>query len=448
MKVVVVGAGITGLAAAYELLRASTEVGVEVTVYEAAARPGGCIRTSRFAGVPLDEGPDAFLARVPWAVELCRELGLEGDLVSPAQREAYVYSRGALRTLPRPNVLGVPLDFAALAASGIVSSEGVDRASQELSLPGSPLEGDESVGALVRRRLGDEVAERLVDPMIGGINASSVDDLSVRAAVPQLAQAATSHASLVQGLKKLAATAAVDPNAPVFFAPTGGMERLVDALVRELGNRLRLSAPIVDLADLDADRMILTVPASDVARLTAPVSTTAAALLASIDYASVALVSLAFAGADVAHPMSGSGFLVPAVEGQTITACSWASSKWAHLGQGDTVILRVSVGRYGDDRAMTLDDEALVAAVRADLEEMMGLIAEPHAVRISRWERSLPQFRPGHLDLVADIERTLAHDAPWLQATGAWARGLGVPACIQQGRQAARAIAAQGAVIR
>ena len=448
MKVAVVGAGITGLAAAHELLRAGREVVAEVTVYEASARPGGCIRTSRFAGLPVDEGPDAFLARVPWAVELCRELGLEGEFVSPAQREAYVYSRGALRALPQPHVLGVPVDFDALAASGIVSPEGVDRARQEPDLHGSPLEGDESVGALVRRRLGDEVAERLVDPLIGGINASCIDDLSVRAAVPQLAEAATSHASLVKGLKKLAAGTQVDPHAPAFFTLPGGMGRLVDELARELGDRLRLSTPVSNLADLDADRVIVTVPAPAAARLSAPVSATAAAGLAGIDYASVVLVSLAYDAADFVQPMAGSGYLVPAGEGRAITACSWASSKWAHLGLDDSVVLRVSAGRYGDDRAVALDDDALVAAVRADLELTMGLNAKPHAVRISRWERSLPQFRPGHLELVADIERALAHDAPWLQATGAWARGLGIPACIHQGREAARAILSRGAVAR
>ena len=173
-----------------------------------------------------------------------------------------------------------------------------------------------------------------------------------------------------------------------------------------------------------------------------------AELLGGIDYASVVLVSLAFNTADVDHSMAGSGYLVPAVEGRTITACSWASSKWDHVGSPDTVMMRVSVGRYGDDRALSFDDDALLDAVRTDLVATMGLEAEPHTVRISRWERSLPQFRPGHLELVADIEQTLAQDAPWLQVTGAWARGLGVPACINQGRQAAQASLTEGAIVR
>ncbi|WP_420620789.1 protoporphyrinogen oxidase [Candidatus Poriferisocius sp.] len=444
MKVAVVGAGITGLAAGYEAAKA----GAEVVVYEAAERAGGRILTSELAGQPVDEGADAFLARVPWAVDLCQELGLAADLVSPAQRAAFVYSRGALRAVPQPNVLGVPLDFDTLAASGIVSADGVDRARQEPDLAGSPLAEDESVGGLVRRRLGDEVADRLVDPLIGGINASSIDDLSVRAAVPQLAEAAARGPSLVREMRRLAASSTADPDAPVFYSLPDGVGRLTDELARRLEQRLRLSSPVVDLSELDADQMIVTLPAGAASALVAPVSATAADLLHSIDYASVVLVSLAFDTADVDHPMAGSGYLVPAVEGRTITACSWASSKWSHVGTADTVVLRVSAGRFGDDRALALDDDALLEAVVDDLSLTMGLDAEPHAVRISRWERSLPQFRPGHLELVADIERALSQDAPWLRVTGAWARGLGIPACINQGRQAARASVSDGAVAR
>lgn len=444
MKVAVVGAGITGLAAGYEAAKA----GAEVVVYEAAERAGGRLLTTELAGQPVDEGADAFLARVPWATELCQELDLGAELVSPAQRAAFVYSRGALRALPQPNVLGVPLDFDALAASGIVSTDGVDRARQEPDLAGSPLAGDESVGGLVRQRLGDEVADWLVDPLIGGINASSIDDLSVRAAVPQLAEAASQGPSLVRELRRLVASSMADPDAPVFYTLPDGMGRLTNELADWLDDRLRLASPVADLGELDADQVIVTLPAAAASELVAPVSARTAELLGTIDYASVVLVTLAYDFADVDHPMAGSGYLVPAVEGFTITACSWASSKWAHVGSPDSVVLRVSAGRYGDDRALALDDDALLEAVRADLAATMGVEAEPQEVRISRWERSLPQFRPGHLELVADIEQSLAHDSPWLRVTGAWARGLGVPACIHQGRLAAQASVADGAVAR
>ncbi|MCY4273714.1 MAG: protoporphyrinogen oxidase [bacterium] len=449
MKIAVVGAGITGLAAGHE----AAEAGADVAVYEAADRAGGRIRTSELGGQPVDEGPDAFLARVPWAVELCRELGLDRDLVSPAQRTAFVYSRGALRALPQPSVLGVPLDFDALAASEIVSPRGVNRARRETEMPGSPLLGDDSVGRLVRRRLGDEVADRLVDPLIGGINASRVDELSIRAAVPQLAQAASRGPSLVRELRRVAASSPADPDAPVFYTLPGGLERLTDELSNRLGHRLRLSSPVGDLGQLDADKVIVTVPAHAAQTLVAPLSARAADLLGTIDYASVALISLAFDAASVNHPMAGSGYLVPAVEGRTITACSWASSKWGHVGSSDTgssdtVVMRVSIGRHGDERPLTMSDRALLDAVREDLAFTMGIDAQPRATRISRWPRSLPQFRPGHLELVDEIEQSLASDAPWLQVTGAWARGLGIAACIHQGRQAARASVAGGASAR
>ncbi len=444
MKIAIVGAGITGLAAGYEAVRA----GAEVVVYEASERAGGRLLTTELAGQPVDEGADAFLARVPWAIELCQELGLGAELVSPAQRAAFVYSRGALRALPQPNMLGVPLDFDALAASGIISEEGVDRARQEPELAGSPLAGDQSVGELVRRRMGDELADRLVDPLVGGINASSIDHLSVRAAVPQLAEAASWGSSLVRELRRLAASSTADPAAPVFYTLPGGLGRLTDELTDQLGDRLRLSSPVADLGEIDADQVIVTLPADAARALVAPVSARTAELLGTIDYASVVLVSLAYDAADVEHPMAGSGYLVPAVEDRTITACSWASSKWAHVGSPNTVVLRVSAGRYGDDRALTLGDDALLEAVRADLAATMGLDAQPHTIRISRWERSLPQLRPGHLDLVANIEQTLAQNVPWLRVTGAWARGLGIPACIHQGREAAQVSVAQGAVSR
>jgi len=199
--------------------------------------------------------------------------------------------------------------------------------------------------------------------------------------------------------------ATTDPEAPVFYSLPNGVGRLTDELVSRLGQRLRLSSPVTDLGELDADQVIVTLPADVASALVAPVSSAAAELLGEIDYASVVLVSLAFSAAGVDHPMAGSGHLVPAVEGRTITACSWASNKWSHVGTADTVVLRVSAGRYGNDRALALGDDALLEAVVDDLSLTMGLDAEPHAVRISRWERSLPQFRPGHLELVADIER-------------------------------------------
>jgi protoporphyrinogen/coproporphyrinogen III oxidase len=234
---VVVGAGITGLAAAWE----ATGHGASVVLVDPEP-PGGKLRSSAFDGTTLDESADAFLARVPDGLELCRELGMEGELVSPAARNAYVWSRGALRPLPHGHVLGVPTDLDELGSTGIVSAAGVERARRDLARPLVAPDGRPTIGAFVRDRLGDEVLERLVDPLVGGINAGDCDELSLAATVPQLDAAARSGARSLMEACAAQRAAVADPSAPVFFAPRGGMGTLVDALVRavgEAGGRVR-----------------------------------------------------------------------------------------------------------------------------------------------------------------------------------------------------------------
>jgi protoporphyrinogen/coproporphyrinogen III oxidase len=453
VDLVVVGAGITGLAAAWE----ASGRGATVTVVDPDA-PGGKLRSSAFAGGSLDESADAFLARVPEGIELCRELGIDGDLVSPALRTAYVWSRGELRALPRGHVLGVPTDLDELAATGIVSPAGLERARADLTTPLEPPSGDPAIGSFIRERLGDEVLDRLVDPLVGGINAGDTDLLSLAATVPQLDAAARSGApSLMEACARQAAGA--DPSAPVFHAPRGGMGSLVTALVEALGARgvifqrdtvgglqpdgTRWSVRPGDggtgaAPAWHADRVVVTTPAPVSARLVGAVAPGAAALLAGIPMTSVVMVSLAVPRDAIDRELDASGYLVPRTEGRLLTACSWTSAKWAHLGQGDTVWLRASAGRDGDDRATALDDGPLVEAVLGDLAVTMALRGRPDEVRVTRWDASFPQYRPGHLDRVADIDADLAAAAPGLAVTGAAFRGLGVPACIRQGRAAAR----------
>jgi len=418
-----------GLAAAYELRRRLPEA--SIVVHEAADRWGGKVATSPFDGRPVDRGADAFLARVPWALDLCRELGIEATLVSPATSAAYVWWDGELRKLPAGLVLGVPTDLAALRSSGIVS-EPVDV--RPAARPLSP-DDDISVGALVRPQLGDAVFERLVDPLLGGINAGDGDRLSVRAAAPQLAAAAERDRDLVLGLR-----AAPPPQAgPVFYAPIGGMGVLVDALVDWLQAHdvsLR-SESIVSAGDADADAVVVALPAHDASEWLGAVAPATAQQLATIAYASVALATMAFDRSCVHRPLDGSGYLVPRTTGLLTSACSWASSKWAHLDDSEHVIVRMSTGRIGDERFADLDDDTLVARLLAELAETSAIDGTPREVRVSRWMRSFPQYEPGHLDLVERIERKLAEEAPNIVLTGAAFRGLGVPACIRQGREAA-----------
>lgn len=490
----VVGGGISGLAAAWEGRRR----GARVAVFEAGPRAGGTLQTSPVAGVDLDESADAFLARVPDAVDLCAELGIDTDLVSPASGAAYVWLDGGLRRLPPDQLLGVPTDLDAVAASGLLSPAGVARARLDLSLPddrstsrsaaaeptnpsgtagpGGPVghvgtvgpvgpvgpvgtveSVDESVGDLVRRRLGDEVLDRLVAPLVGSIYAGECDHLSLQVSAAQLAAARDrdpSDPSLVRAAAALRAQA-VESGRPVFLAPAGGMGRLADALARALADDLRTRTTVAGLppegsgwrispTDVTADAVVVATPAFVSAPLLSTLAPDAAAFLAGIDHASVALVALAVPRDGIDHPMDGSGFLVPRSAGLLLTACSWVTTKWPHLAVDPSVaVLRASVGHDGDDRGRTLSDSELVAGLLADLRTTMGVRAAPTEVRISRWPRSFPQPRPGHLAAVAAAERALARVSPRLAMAGSWARGVGVPACVRGGRAAAaRALAA------
>lgn len=426
---IVVGGGIAGLAAAWE----ARSRGAEVVVVEAADRAGGKIRSSPVAGVALDESADAFLARVPEAVDLCRELGLD-DLVSPATGRAYIWAGDALRPLPTDQLLGVPTDLDAVAESGILSAAGIARAQEDLARaddrPGS--DGDEAVGTLIRRRLGDEVLDKLVAPLVGGIWAADCDALSLQVATPNLAEARRRDPSLLRGAAEVRA-AATATDRPVFLAPRGGLVQLVDALAARLDVRtghpvdaLERTAGGWRVGDLAAPAVVLATPAFVTARLVG--------IDLDVDYASVALVALAVPRDGIDRELDGSGFLVPQSEGRLLTACSWTSTKWAHLPVDPaTVLLRASAGRAGDERALGFSDDALVGALRADLADTMGLRAAPVDVRVTRCLRSFPQPRPGHLDRIAAIDAALPRG---LALAGAWRNGVGIPACIRSGRRA------------
>ncbi len=454
MRAVVVGGGISGLAAAHAL----AVEGADVTVLEADDRLGGKIRTTPFGGRIVDEGPDAFLARVPQAVDLCRRLGLGPQLVSPATGSASLWLDGTMKAIPPGLVLGVPVDFEPLAASGVLSREGLERARLEPTLAGSPVTDDVTIGDLIRARYGAEVHERLVDPLLGGINAGRTEELSLDVGAAQLALVARRAASLTEGLRAQREANPPDPSAPVFFAPRSGMATLVEALaaaLADLGAEVRSGATVatlerradrwlVELADghhLDADRVVVATPSFVAAPLLAPHSPMAAEHLAAIRYASVTLVTLAYDDDAVARPLTGSGFLVPRTEGRLLTACSVFSNKWPHLAAPGSVILRASVGRHGDERWRDLDDAELADAVHGELAAALGLTAGPTSVRISRWERSFPQFPAGHLGVMARVERALQDDAPGVVVTGAYLRGVGIPACIGSAQSAAALVA-------
>ena len=449
--VVVIGGGISGLAAAYRLNVATHAP--RVTVLESSNRLGGKIVSSPFGGVNVDEGPDAFLARVPDAINLCKELGIDSAFISTASKGAFIATRGKLRRLPDGLMLGVPTRLRQVAMSGIVSPLGLARAGLDLVLPDSWNGHDESVGHLISRRMGREVAERLVDPLVGSINASDTFELSAQMSTPQIAEAARKHRSLIMGLRELQSKQTAS-SGPMFYSFEAGVGLLVDRLVAaltdvDLKTNTAVSALSTDATGryvitaggetIVADAVVMATPAHVTSKLVASIAPAAAEILGTIEYASVALVTMAFRSTDIGVDLDGSGLLVPQPEGLLMTAASFGHRKWPHWQRAnpDRVVLRISAGRYGDDRAMHLDDDELVDTLAREAAQLLDITGPVLEWRVSRWPSSFPQDRPGHSEVVGRAEAALASAAPGIELTGSSYRGVGIPACIRQGNEAA-----------
>jgi oxygen-dependent protoporphyrinogen oxidase len=445
VRVLVIGGGLAGLTAAYLL----TRDGHHVTVLESAPEPGGKLRRTEVGGVVLDVGAEAMLNRRPEGVALARELGLEA--VHPAVQSSRIWTRGELRPLPR-SIMGVPLDLQELRESGVLSEEGLTRV--EAEQPGLPVDDDLSVGDLVGSRLGEEVVDRLVEPLLGGVYAGHARRLSARATVPQLVFLATNGPLLDAEVPA--------SDAPVFAGLPGGMAGLTEALAAQVS--VRADATVRELARtesgwavvvsatthperLEADAVVLATPAAPTARLLQEVAPSAAAELAGIEYASMVVVTFAFPAAEVSTASTGdsSGFLVPPVDGRAIKASTFSFAKWGWVraagAEHGLVHLRTSLGRHGEEATLQRPDEELVAASLADLAEATGLSAAPVDAHVQRWGGGLPQYAVGHLDWVARIRFAVA-EVPGLALCGAAYDGVGIPAVIGSARQAVSGLGA------
>lgn len=442
---VVVGAGVAGLTAARLLARD----GHRVTVLEGASRIGGKLHRAEVGGVGVDVGAEAMLARRPEGIGLAREVGLE--VVHPTAATSRIWTGGRLRPLP-PSVMGVPRDLAALERSGVLTAAGLERV-RTAEDGASPLDDDVSVGDLVEARLGAEVVDRLVEPLLGGVYAGHARLLSARAAVPQLVEMAR-RGSLVEQAGALATS-----DAPVFGGVEGGVSRLPEALAATPGVTVRTSATVrelhrtatgfrlvvgstIDPEVVEAPRVVLAVPAAPAARLLRELAPVAAAELGTIEYASMAVVTFAFPAADVAAvpALDGtvSGFLVPPVDRRGIKAATFSFAKWGWIREaGDAagvLLLRASLGRHREEAALQRDDDELAEIALADLREATGLAAAPVDVHVQRWGGGLPQYAVGHLDRVARIRADVAR-VPGLSVCGAAYDGVGIPACIASARR-------------
>jgi protoporphyrinogen/coproporphyrinogen III oxidase len=478
--VVIVGGGIAGLAAAFFL----RDEPVRVTVLEGSPRLGGKLSVSEVAGVAVDEGAEALLTTRPEGTGLIAQVGLAGDRAEPGTTSSAIWTLGALRPLPRRQFMGVPSDLAELARSGVVSGAGAARASQDLELPPTMRDGDVPVAEFVGARFGAEVVDRLVDPLLGGVYAGRSSDLSFDATMPALAAASRRYRSLAQAAGSLLPPPVPDPAGdqdlapagtrsggsvfttlagglgllPAFLAKASGAQVQTNAVTRALspapaapgagrGWRLTVGSAAAE-EHIDADAVIIAVPARPAGRLLAgvPGASAAATAFGAISYASMAIVTLAyprsaFPGAGLAA-LGWSGYLVPAVDGRAVKAVTFSTVKWPHLadaavsGAEPLEIVRCSVGRIGEEALLQRADEDLAAVAAAELAAATGVRGGPVAHRVTRWGGALPQYTVGHLDRVARIRDAVAGQ-PGLAVCGAAYDGVGIPACVATARAAA-----------
>jgi oxygen-dependent protoporphyrinogen oxidase len=443
LDVAIVGAGIAGLAAAFDL-RAR---GLTVRVLEATTRSGGVIATEHFDGWTIDSGPDSLLVQKPAAVTLCRELGIADRLIPTlVPRTAYVLREGQLHAIAEGSFLGFPITLGALARSRLFSLAGKARMAGEVLTPRRTVDEDESIAAFVGRRFGREAVDYLADPLLAGIHAGDVDRLSIRALFPRLVDAERRSGSVIRALRALQ----VRPSPQgAFVSLPGGTGELVDALSGALAPGIvvtnarvtRLSRSGTYSIDstagpLRARSVVLAVPAYVSGSLLRPIDSTLADLCEAVPYASTATVAFGYRRDQVSHPLRGTGFVVPRTEGLALLAGTWVSSKWPGRAPTGHVLLRGYLGGGRDPRRLDAGDEELVAAARQEFTELLGISGLPLFTRLYRWTRQSPQYEVGHLQRVVNIERHLTA-LPGLFVTGSGFRAIGIPDCISDGRMTA-----------
>lgn len=465
VRYLVIGGGISGLAAAWELVQHVP--GAEVTVLDASDRPGGKLRGARVSGVGVDVGAESVLARRTEALDLIAEVGLGERLVHPTGASAAIWSRGEIHPIPRRTLLGVPADPADLGS--LLTPQEIARISAEV--PDAVAAQDISVGELVAIRLGDAVVDRLVEPLLGGVYAGHARRISAAAAAPALLAAARAGESLVSTAARAVPappTENASPRPPVFAGLAGGLHQLPAALVERLTERgvvvrsgtiVRelhrtdqgwqvVSGPVPSPEVHEADRVVLALPPAPAARLLRDVAPEASGALSIVETASMAVLTFAFAASEL-PTLNGSGFLVPPRDGRFIKAATFSAAKWdwvrAHgVGAGldgeDVVLLRASVGRHREEASLQHPDPVLLDRALADLSLAIGsALPTPVARHVRRWGGGLPQYAVGHLDLVATVKAGVAA-CPGLAVAGAAYDGVGIPACIGSGRAAARQV--------
>jgi len=467
VKLVVVGGGITGLAAAHRAVELARERGqsLDLTLLEASSRVGGTIATERRDGFLVECGPDSFLSEKPWALALCGRLGLDDRLVRTDDRfrRTFVAWGGALHPLPEGFQLLAPTHLRSLLASRLFTWPGKLRMALDLVLPRGGT-ADESLGAFVRRRLGREALERAAQPLVAGIYTADPDELSLTATMPRFAELERRERSVILALWRAArrapATGTSGARWSLFVTLTDGMEELVRALADRLpAGAIRLKTRVAGVGRaegggwrvathdgdvLAADRVIVAPEAHQAARLLRYLDPSLALLLEGIPYASSATVTLAYRRAAIRHPLDGFGFVVPHAEGRPIIAGSFSSVKYPGRAPDGHALLRVFLGGALREAVLDEDDERLAEIARAQLGALLGIGEAPLWTRATRYVKAMPQYHVGHMARVETIERALARH-PGLALAGGAYRGVGIADCVRSGEDAAlRALEGEG----
>lgn len=472
-RAAVLGGGMTGLTAAYYLQReaAAQNLPLEVTLVEASGRLGGMVNTLRRDGCFIERGPDSFLARKLPMIRLAEELGIADELTgtNQAARKTYIVRDGVLHLMPAGLYLGVPTSESSFLETGLVSEEGKRRALAEKDYkPSGAAGGDESVGEFLQRHFGPEMVDRIFEPLLAGIYAGDLYALSLEATFPQFREMEIRRGSLIAGMTEArqAEPAAAAANAgedrsigSIFFNFRRGLSTVTETLedrLREGGCVIRLGGraaslsvrmdgekPVYRIAldngeDLEADAVVVALPAREIARLLEPFTDVSA--MRNIRYLSVANVVFGYDAAGFDHPLDGTGFLVPRSEKRLITASTWTSTKWPHTAPPDKRLIRCYVGRAGEEENVELSDEEMTAGVYRDLQELMGLTAKPVFVEITRLRHSMPQYPVGHRRAVDAFVTELQERMPGVVPAGQPFGGVGLPDCVAEGKRAAEAI--------
>jgi oxygen-dependent protoporphyrinogen oxidase len=462
-QVVILGGGITGLSAAFyvQKLFREQQLPVSITVVEQSAGFGGKISTLHKEGYVIEKGPDSFLARKMPIIDLTRELGLEDQLVAtnPQAQKTYIVHKGRLHRMPPGLVLGIPTQLTPFMKTSLLSMKGKLRAGLDLLLPRRKESSDESLGGFLQRRLGREVVERIAEPLLAGIYAGDTHKLSLQATFPQFQAAEHKHGSLIMGMLANRKNTTPASNAPgqaknsMFLSYRNGLQTLIDGLLTALegvqlaanktangvnkkGDRYEVS--FTEGEPIKADAVISALPNFATAELFSQLPLVKK--LQNMPYVSVANVILTYDKSSLGHELDGSGFVVPRKEGRFITACTWTSAKWQHTAPKGKALLRCYVGRSGEEGWMALSDAEIVKRVRSDLLQLMGINAEPLFYEVTRLMHSMPQYPLNHLEKVKEAREELSAALPHVFLAGAGYHGVGLPDCIQQGKEAAQQV--------